>query len=161
MTLSRRTIAAVGVAGVLAAGATIPALAQDGTDDTATTQDDVTTREELRAEHEQAFADALADQLDLDADTVASAIDAVREEMQATRQAEMQARIQARLDELVASGDLTQEEADTLADIQERGVLRGEFGGRFGGPGGHRGPGGGFGGPMGGMSAPDTTDTAA
>ena len=156
MTLSRRTIAAVGVAGVLAAGATIPALAQDGTDDIVTTQDDATTREALRAEHEQAFAEALAEQLDLDADTVADAIDAVREEMQATRQAEMQARRQARLDDLVESGELTQEEADTLADIQERGVFRDQLGGRFGGPGGRRGPGGGVGGPMGGMVAPDT-----
>ena len=146
MITTRRTLAAVGVVGVLAAGAAIPAIAQDGTDDTTTeeTTSD-TTREERHAARQQAFAEALAAELGIDVDTVTDALEAVHEDMQATRQAEFRARVQARLDELVEAGELTQEEAETLAEVQERGVLRGELG-RVGGRG-HHGPRGGMPGP--------------
>lgn len=138
MTISRTTLAAVGVAGLLAAGAAIPAIAQDGADDTTTSE---TTRSfgPRHGDHRQAFAEALADELDLDADTVAAAMAAVHDEFQAARHAEMQARMQARLDERVASGALTQEEADTLAGIAERGPIGGMLGRP--GPRGHHGPG--------------------
>lgn len=127
MTISRKLLATLGVVSVVAAGAAIPAIAQDTTDE-ATTEDatDVAdSREELRAAHAQDFAEALAAELGLDADTVADAVEAVREDMQATRRAEMQERRQARLDEMVESGELTQDEADTLAEIQDRGGFGG------------------------------------
>lgn len=159
MPVTRSTLAAIGVAGVLAAGAAIPAIAQDATDDTPTqdTTED-TTREERHAAREAAFAEALAEELGLDTGTVADAIDAVREDLRAARQAEMQERIRARLDELVESGELTQQEADTLADIQERGVF-GDGLGPFGpfGRGGPHGLRGGFDAPH---DAGSTTDDA-
>lgn len=160
MPITRSTLAAIGVAGVLAAGAAIPAIAQDATDDTAaeeTTTED-TTRVERHAARQAAFAEALAEELGLDTATVADAIDAVREDLRTARQAEMQERIQARLDELVESGELTQQEADTLADIQERGV----FGGGLGpfGRGGPHGMRGGFGELDDDASGGTTTDDA-
>lgn len=160
MTRSRNLLAAVGVAGLIAAGAAIPAIAQDATDDTATSDDSLEpeAHELRRAARAEAFADALAAELGLEADTVAEAIEAVHEEMQSARQDEIQARVQARLDELVEAGELTQEEADILAEVQGRGVLGGGPG-RFG-PGGHGRHGGhgvGLGGPLD-APADDTTD---
>lgn len=155
MTMNRSALAAIGIAGVIAAGAAIPAIAQDATDDTAPEEstDDILTREDRHA----AFAEALAAELGLDTATVSDAVDAVRDEMQAAREAEMQERIQARLDALVESGELTQQEADTLAQIQERGVFRDQLGGF--GRRGHHGPFDGGPGPWGADAA--TTDATS
>lgn len=152
MTITRSSLAAIGIAGVLAAGAAIPAIAQDDTATEDTTTDE-TTREDRKAAAEEAFAEALATELGLDTDTVADALTTVREDMRAAREAERDARVQERLDELVESGELTQEEADTLAEVRDRGV----FGDGIGRRHVHR-HGGGF---MGGPGGDAATDEAA
>jgi hypothetical protein len=133
MRITRRSAAMLGATAVIGLGA-IPALAQDTTE-TATEDTATSTWEDAHADREAAFADALAEELGLDTDTVAEAIATVREELQAERRAERLAVLQERLDQAVADGELTQEQADALIAAHEAGVI-----------GGRRGPGGRHGG---------------
>lgn len=151
--MNRKLIASLGVAGALALGA-VPALAQDdsSTATEATTTD--TSREEARAARQAEFAQALADELGLPVEDVSAALTTVRDQVKAERDAERDAARQARLDEAVANGELTQEQADAIAAAADAGLFEGR-GGR-----GHHGPrGGGFGGP--GPDAPGEAADAA
>lgn len=139
-TRTRKTIAAGGLAAALAVGSVVPALAQDADDTTTETTD---TWDALRAEHQAAFAEKLAERLGLDADEVATALEEVRAEQWAENEALRIEHLTARLDEAVAAGDLTQEEADAILEAHESGEM--PFGGRRGGAMGHgRGMGGGM-----------------
>jgi len=154
VTRTRKYLAAAGIAGVLAAGATIPAIAQDTPSDEATARsEEQTTREERRAERERAFAEALADELGLDADTVEEAIATVKDELRAEHEAARLDQLRTRLDEAVAAGELTQEQADAIHAAAESGVFPGRGGRR-----GHHGPGG-FGPPADVDPEADTTAT--
>ena len=152
-----KTLAAIGAAGALSLAAIPLALAQDATESTTESATE-STPEEDREARELAFATRLAELLGLDATTVQEAVATVRAEQQAEHEAERLAALQTRLDEAVADGDLTQEEADAILAAAEAGV------GGFGFGGGH-GPGGrgGFVGPRGfGGGAPDAgADDAA
>lgn len=141
MDKTRRIAAASAVAGVLTVGIVVPAIAQDSdtTDDTA-----AQTTEDRRAAQQDAFAAALADELGLDTETVAAAVDTVRDQMRAEHDAERAAALQDQLDQAVADGELTQEQADAIIAAREAGAL--PLGGR-GGRGGHGGHMGRHGGP--------------
>lgn len=153
MRITRKALAGIGVAGALAL-ASVPALAQDATE----TPDVPSEVEAFRDARHAEFAAALADELGLPVEEVEAALESVRADLQAARQEERLAALQERLDEAVAAGDLTQEEADAIIAAAEAGVLpfgrRGMRGhGGFGGfgPGvdgagvGLRGPGLGLG----------------
>lgn len=128
----RRSLAVLGAAGVLTAGLAVPALAQD-TDDTrdgvqgdtqqTTPEDRRAAKEERRAERQAAFAAELAAELDLPAEQVEEAVATVRERLAEERRAERLAALTERLDEAVADGTLTQEQADAILDGVEDGVL--------------------------------------
>ncbi|HWH33228.1 MAG TPA: hypothetical protein VNU01_11220 [Egibacteraceae bacterium] len=135
MAITRTRLAAIGVAGVLSAGAAVgalsPAIAQDAEEAPSTD-----TRAQERAErHEQrreAFASALAEELDLPVERVGTALDNVREQMRAEAEEQRLAHLRERLDAAVADGRLTQEQADAIYAAAESGAM--PFGGR---PGGH------------------------
>lgn len=152
MTRTRKYLAAAGIAGVLAAGATLPAIAQDSPTDSTTedTGSEERTREERHAERQRAFSEALAAELGIDVDTVEDALATVKEQMRAEREADRLARLQERLDAAVEGGELTQEQSDAIAAAAESGVFPGR-----GGPRGGHGPGG-FGGP----APAESTDAA-
>ncbi len=142
----RRRWLLLGLAVLLVAAFAVPALAQGPEDDvepSATTGEDAgdTPRDELRA----SFAEALAAELDLPTGRVEEALTAVREQLLSERQDRHRELLRERLDEAVADGDLTREQADVVADAAEAGVLGREgrrgFGQR-GGFGGHHGFGG-------------------
>ncbi len=140
MRITKKSVAALGVAGAIAFAA-VPAVAQEATqtptEESATQEsatDQATARDERMAEHQAAFAEALAAELNLPVDQVTEAVANVGEQLRAEHDAQRQAALQERLDEAVASGDLTQEQADAMAAAAEAGVL--------GGRGGHRGMGG-------------------
>jgi hypothetical protein len=109
---------------------------------------DVTTPRDRFADRQVAFAEALAEELDLPVDQVADAVTAVRERLHEQRMEARRGVLQERLDEAVASGDLTQEQADAIAEASDAGVLpcRRGFGARRHGHGAH----GWFGAPGGG-----------
>ncbi len=159
MRFDRKALAALAVTGAIAVGA-MPAFAQDASETPSDTTTQEQTREDRRAEHEAEFAQALADELGLDVDDVTAALTTVREEMRAEHEAERLANLEARLDEAVAAGELTQEQADAILEAAEAGVWPGP-GGRRGGHGGHgpgdRGPGGSGPGGFGPGPAADTT----
>lgn len=134
----------LGVAGALTAAALIipgisAAQGDDPTDDSAdeTAQD----REALHAERHQEFIDALAEELGISPEELEEAFENVRAEMREERLAALR----ERLDQRVADGDLTQEQADEIYERAEDGEWpfgrRGHHGprGRFG-PGGPFGP---------------------
>ncbi|MBS3942473.1 MAG: hypothetical protein KG028_16055 [Actinobacteria bacterium] len=141
-TRTRKTVAAGGLAAALAIVGVLPALAQDADD---TTTDDTTTEttrawDDLRAEHRAAFAEKLAERLGLDADEVATALEEVRELQRAESETLRLEHLTARLDEAVAAGHLTQEQADAMLEAHENGEM--PFGGgRRGGATGHHGRG--------------------
>lgn len=111
--------------------------------------------EQRREEHRDAFAEALAAELGVEKEKVAAALEKVREQMRAEagtrhegrgrpdgvrpdgarpdgarpdaeeRAAERQARLAERLDQAVADGKLTREQADAIRKAIESGVLRG------------------------------------
>ncbi len=80
---------------------------------------DDTDREQARAEHEAAFAEALAGELGIEASTVEDALGELRQ----TRKAERAAADAAALDEAVDEGILTRDEADAVAKAIEAGVV--------------------------------------
>jgi hypothetical protein len=140
------------LAGVVAVGAVIPALAQDDADTTeqGTDEQDIdeqdtdTTRGRSWGPHHDEFVAALAEELGLPESEVSAAIDAVTEQLRSERQAQMQERLEERLAAAIEAGDLTQEQADAILDAHESGALpsgRGGWGGAkghgSGGPGMH------------------------
>ncbi len=131
MNTSLRIAGLVG-AGALALGAiALPAIAHERT------PEELAERSAARAEKQQAFADVLADELGVDADDVATALENVHEAQKAERRVELG----ARLDEKVADGSITQEQADEMLarfDESDGRVRRGGFGRR--GHGEQRGP---------------------
>ena len=58
------------------------------------------------------FVEVLADKLDIGEEELKSAIDETREELRAEFEAAAEAKLIAKLDEMVAAGKLTQEQAD-------------------------------------------------
>ncbi|MBB4960982.1 hypothetical protein [Micromonospora polyrhachis] len=158
----KNTLAGLATAGVLAVGVAAPTLAfaQDGGDATAkpstsssTTEGD--KHEQHRTERQSEFAKALADELGVPQDKVEAALTKLREQHKAEvaekrdewkqragenadeNKADRQAKLKERLDQAVADGKLTQEQADAIVKAYEAGVLPGP-----GGPGGrgHGGP---------------------
>lgn len=159
MKFTRKSVAGIAVVGALTLGATIPALAQNASDDTGTesTEDSaVDARELLREEHRQEFADRVGEIVGVEGDELLAAFDQVREELREEHRAEMLATLQERLDDAVANGRLTQEEADEIMAQAEAGELRPGRGHRRGG----HGPGHGFGFGPGGPGADGTADAA-
>lgn len=143
---SKRRLLVLGAAGVLAAAFAVPALAQSASDETSAPSDEAAPSDRF-ADHRADFAEALAAELDLPVDQVTEALVTVHEQLHQQRMDERQAAIQQRLDEAVANGQLTQEQADAIAEAAEAGVL-GRRGFRGDGQGRHRhGHRGWFGGP--------------
>lgn len=161
---SRRRLLVLGAAGVLAAALAVPALAQNATETQTPNASDSTTEDPTSGERgagmRQAFAQALADELELPVERVDDALTAVRERMVEEHQELRSERLQERLDEAVANGDLTQDQADAILQGAEAGVLGGRDG-RSGRRGfGHHGGGQGwFGGPSAGDTGPGDGST--
>lgn len=133
MARNRIRLAAIGVAGVLTAGATVsalsPALAQTATE-TPGESTEHRPREQRHEERRAAYAAALAQELDLPAERVRAAIDTVDEQMRAEGKERHLAQLKERLDAAVEAGKLTQEQADAIFAAAESGVM--PFGGRHG-----------------------------
>lgn len=131
MARNRTRLAAIGIAGVLAAGTTAsvlsPAVAQEAPE---APQAGEHPKDERHAERRAAFAAALAEELDLPVDRVSAAIDAVNEQLRAEMKQRRLAELKGRLDAAVEAGTLTQEQADAIYAAAESGVLPG--GGRHG-----------------------------
>ena len=107
----------LGVAGALTAAALIvPGISTAQTDDATgdTTSDE---RHERREARQQEFLDALAEELGISVEELEEAFENVRAEMREQRLAELR----ERLDQKVADGDLTQEEADEIWERAEDG----------------------------------------
>lgn len=153
MRFTRKTVAGVAIVGVLALGATIPALAQDTGDDTGTesTQDwrelRRAEREERQAEreaHRAQYVERVAEIVGVEADDLAAAMDQVKDEMREEHAADRLAHLEERLASAVDNGRLTQEEADEMLERARDGEP--PFRGRgMRGMNGNRGMGGGFG----------------
>lgn len=139
MRITRKTMVALAATGALGL-ASVPVLAQE------TTTDDTPVREMDRDECHDELAAALAEELGLETEEVATALDGVMEEQHETRRAQVQDRRQERFDAAVENGELTQEQADELAEQWQQRAGDGELGfgpqGRRGGPDGPGGPGG-------------------
>lgn len=116
----------LGAVALVAAVLAVPALAQDdgspSSSETATEAEDPMDSE--RFEARTVFAEALAAELDLPVDDVSAALDAAREQMAQQHEERHSAALQERLDDAVAAGELTQDQADAIADAAEAGVLR-------------------------------------
>jgi hypothetical protein len=124
-----RRLVLLGVVGALVVGAlALPALAQNATEPTS----EATPSPDLRLEDRRsAFAAALAEELDLPVDQVTDAITAAHEKLAEQWMDERTAALRERLDQAVAAGQLTQEQADAIIAATEAGVLPGGPG--FGG----------------------------
>lgn len=139
----RTRLAAMGVAGVLAAGATLsalsPALAQNASETPPAPETEQTQqtpgekRQERRAAREAAFATALAAELDLPAERVQAAVQKVHEQMRAEARQRHLAALKERLDAAVEDGTLTREQADAIYAAAESGALPHHGSGRHGG----------------------------
>lgn len=144
----RGRVLVLGVVALAAVALAIPALAQDSG---ATTAPDEATTETMPwsdrfEERRTVFVEALAEELGMSVDEVDNALTAVRERLAEEHRERHLTALRERLDDAVASGALTQEQADAIADAAEAGVLgRGHRDGRGGF--GHHGPRGWFGGP--------------
>ncbi|MFP5308032.1 MAG: hypothetical protein ACLGIR_00455 [Actinomycetes bacterium] len=158
MTSRTKTLASLGAATVLVVGLVgAPVLAQAGDDATDAPAVETTThdaqaptppadveerhadREARRAERRQAFVDALAEELGISSEELQAAMEAVREDLRADRLTELE----ARLEEKVAAGELTQEQADAILERAESGEWPRRRGHRGHGPSGGFGPGAG------------------
>ena len=154
MKLTRKSVAGIVVVGALTLGATIPALAQDATEDAGTdsTEDTgVDARALLREEHRQEFADRVGEIVGVEGDELLAAMEQVREELRAEHRADMVAHLEERLADAVENGRLTQEEADAILEQAESGEF--PMGRIHRGHGGGHGPGMGLGGPGAGPQA--------
>lgn len=132
---SRRRLLVLAAAGLLVAAFAVPAFAQnatpEGSDPTSESTSEQTPRQERHAARHAAFAEALSEELDLPVDQVTEALTTVRERLREERMDARRDALQERLDDAVANGDLTQEQADAILNAAEAGVLRGRRG--FGG----------------------------
>lgn len=141
MKITRTSIAALALTGVVGLVA-VPVLAQDATPTPADSgQSEVDDEQTGTGDPDgsmERLAHELAGELDLDVEDVTSALEAIRERLEADREAERgqrradrdEARTQA-LDEAVADGSVTQEQADLLADLwAQRAEARDELGRR-------------------------------
>ncbi len=148
-------------AGALAA----PSLAQDsGTDESTSTESTdsaedtdreaaMADREAAKAERQARYNELLAGELDVTVDDLVAARDSVK----TTMKAEARVMLEAKLDEKVAAGDITQDQADEILAKFDDGELRGRRGGGHGDRGGR----GGHGPRGGGGNADAGTDTAS
>jgi hypothetical protein len=129
-----RRLVVLAVISALAVGAlALPALADNVTEapsDSTTEQEGAAeapdARPDLRMRFEgtpEAFAEALATELDLPVDRVTDAMAAARERLAQQWEEDRLAQLRERLDEAVANGDLTQEQADAIIAATEAGVL--------------------------------------
>lgn len=110
-------LATTAVAGVLVAGAVIPATAQD---------EPLTPQEEsrdVRGAHADAFAAALAEELGIDRARVDEALRNVRADLREQIRERRLNGLEERLSRAVEDGDLTQEQADAILEAAEDGVL--------------------------------------
>jgi hypothetical protein len=144
---ARGRLLVLGAVALVAAAIAVPAFAQNASE--SETPDDAATAEavpgeERFADARDAFAEALAAELDLPVDRVNEALTAVREQLMEQRHDDMRAALEDRLDEAVAAGSLTREQADAILDAAEAGVLGDGRGHGLRGFG-HHGPRGGFG----------------
>lgn len=148
VTRSGRRALLLAIVGLLAAALAVPAFAQTADDD-AGGGTDAPAADDAVSGMRETFVAALAEELDLPEAQVDEALSAVRERLRA----EHEDRFRDRLDDAVAEGALTQEQADAIAEAAEAGVLRR----------GHRGFGhhGGFGGGSGAPGGPPAGDGAA
>ena len=117
----------LGLIALVAVAIAVPALAREASESDApaesSTDDDPPG--ERFGDARAAFAAALADELDLPVDRVEDALTAVRERLVEERRDERRAMLEQRLDDAVADGALTQEQADAILDAAEAGVLGG------------------------------------
>lgn len=114
-------LATTAVAGVLAAGAVIPAVAQD---DTSTERSQGgSTEDRVPGARAGAFAAALAEELGIEQERVEEALANIREERRAEVRERRLSALEERLAEAVENGDLTQEQADAILEAAEDGVL--------------------------------------
>lgn len=112
-------LATTAAAGVLVAGAVIPATAQD---DPPTPQEG-SNGHANRAAHADAFAAALAEELGIDRARVDEALGNVRADLRERIRERRLTALEERLDAAVEEGDLTQEQVDAILEAAEDGVL--------------------------------------
>lgn len=126
MQLTRKikaALAATAAGGVLAAGAVIPAVAQDPTPTEQATGDPAPSPDRPRHRRMEQFAAALAEELGIEQDRVEQALRTVREDLrQQARQRRLEV-LEDRLDRAVEDGELTREQADAILQAAEAGVL--------------------------------------
>lgn len=143
----RRFLPAVAATIITAGALAVPSLAQDATEDTTTEQSEQATdeRAEARAEAKARYNELLAAELGVSVDELTAAQESVREVLKAEKREDLV----ARLDEKVAAGEITQEQADEI-------LARFDSGERPFGRRGHRGGPRGFGGGSGDADAEAT-----
>lgn len=135
---STRRLAVLGALCALTVGAlAFPALAGNVTEDPSEEATEETTQDPSDGDLPEAapalprrfggtregFVVALAEELDLPVDTVTDAIEAASERLANQWEEERLADLRERLDEAVAGGDLTQEQADAIMAAADQGVL--------------------------------------
>ncbi|MCA2211862.1 hypothetical protein [Jidongwangia harbinensis] len=130
-------LATAGAAGALGLALAAPALAEAPAPapSGSAAPSGETDRAAARTQHQQELAAALAKELGVDQAKVAAALEKVHAARQAEAKTERTAALKTRLDEAVAAGKLTAEEAAAILKAAEANVL----------PGGPGGPGGAFG----------------
>ncbi|HEX2028643.1 MAG TPA: hypothetical protein VHF25_11680 [Nitriliruptorales bacterium] len=122
--MTRTSMIALAIAGVVALGGVLPALAQDGTE--VPSEDPAgaaSSHGHGHARWRDAFVAALAQELGIEQSRVEDALAAVRQRMRSQRAAERRAALDDRVDEAVEAGQLTQEQADAIREAVEDGVL--------------------------------------
>ncbi|SDZ05051.1 hypothetical protein SAMN05444365_10552 [Micromonospora pattaloongensis] len=127
-------------AGVLAVGIAAPAVAMaDPTPSSSASTSGKSDLREHRAEKRDKLAEALATELGVPKEKVQAALDKIQDERQAAgksaredgekfrteRKADRQAQLKERLDDAVAQGKLSREQADAITKAFEAGVLPG------------------------------------
>jgi hypothetical protein len=136
-------IGAAGIAGVAALALAVgPAQAEDPSSAPSASASPSASaparpdRDAARAQRQDEFAAALARELGIDKAKVAAALEKVEADRQAQAKADRTAELKKRLDDAVAAGKLTADEAGAILKAAEAGVLP------QGGPGGGHGWGG-------------------
>jgi Spy/CpxP family protein refolding chaperone len=134
-----RRLLVLGVVGTLVLGAlALPALAQNATE----TPSEITPSPgPFKEDRQSAFVEALAEELNLPVDQVTDAVTAAHEKLAEQWRDERVAALQQRLDEAVAAGKLTQEQADAIVAATEAGVFSAGPGPEVHGPRFDHGPG--------------------
>ncbi|RKN50924.1 hypothetical protein [Micromonospora endolithica] len=129
-TRKKNLLVGLAAAGVLAVGVAAPTVAMAADNETPPTAGADADREQRHAERQDAFAEALAGELGVDTAKVTAALEKIREQHRADRPerpdaADRQAALKERLDQAVADGTLTREQADAITAAAEAGVLGG------------------------------------